>query len=410
MSRALPFSAARRAMSWRSSAGGGQPLAPRPEGELLWVHATSAERYVALCDLGRRLRAQRPDLTLMVTCEEALAAMAPPEGCGIAGGPLPPEQPAAVRAFLAHWRPDLCLWSGGALRPVLLKHCRDARIPALLVDVETADLPARKTRWLPDQSKRLMEFFAAILTPSETAAEQLRRSGLPAEKVLLTTRLRISATPPMCNYDELDRVQTDLGSRPVWLAAHAELPELPAILTAHRQALRHLHRMLLVIALRDYHDMEDARTAVEAEGLRLCNWEAGEELHDNTQVLLTLAEDLGLWYRAAPLTLMAGTLAGGTGGHNPLDAAALGSAVIHGPRTGPHAALYRRLQDAGAAVRVRTGGELAAEVIRLAAPDAAAQMALAGWQVVTEGAHLTDQLLERIQDLLDLRERQDAPV
>jgi 3-deoxy-D-manno-octulosonic-acid transferase len=353
---------------------------------------------------------QRPDLTLMVTCSEALTSMTPPEGCGIAAGRLPPEQPAAVRSFLSHWRPDLCLWSGGGFHPLLLKHCRDAGIPAILADVEATDLPARKTRWLPDQSRRLMDCFSAILTPSQPAQEQLRRAGVPADKIQLTARLRISASPPMCNEEELDRVQRDLGSRPVWLAAQTEPEELDQILTAHRKSLRHLHRMLLVIAMDDFQNMAAARAAVEEKGLRCCDWEAGEDLHDNTQVLLTVAEDLGLWYRAAPLTLMAGTLAGSTGGHNPLDAAALGTAVIHGPRTSSHAALYRRLQEAGAALRVRNGAELANEVIRLAAPDAAAQMALAGWQVVTEGAHLTDELLERIQDLLDLREGENASV
>lgn len=410
MSRALPFKAARQAMSWRAPAGGGPARPPRPDGELLWVHATSAERYVALCDVGRRLQAQRPDLSVMVTCEEALQSLPVPDGTAIAGGPLPQDQPGAVRAFLGHWKPDLCLWSGGTLRPVLLKHCHDSRIPALLVDVEAADLPARKTRWLPDQSKRLMEYFSAILTPSQSALEQLRRAGVPSDKLQLTTRLRISATPPICNEDELDRVQMDLGSRPVWLAAYADASELEVILAAHRAALRHLHRMLLVIAMADFREVEEARAAVEGAGLRLCDWEAGETLSDNTQVLLTVAEDLGLWYRAAPLTLMAGTLAAGPSGHNPLDAAALGSAVIHGPRISSHAALYRRLKEAGAAVRVRDGGELAKEVVRLAAPDAAAQMALAGWQVVTEGAHLTDQLLERIQDHLDLREGEHASV
>jgi 3-deoxy-D-manno-octulosonic-acid transferase len=35
------------------------------------------------------------------------------------------------------------------------------------------------------------------------------------------------------------------------------------------------------------------------------------------------------------------------------------------------------------------------------APDQAAAVALAGWQVVTEGAHLTDQLIDLIQDKLD---------
>ncbi len=346
----------------------------------------------------------------MITTEEPVNQMSPPQECCFSAGLLPPDQPTAVRSFLDHWRPDLCLWSGGDLRPALLKQCREQGIPALLVDIDPEELPERRRRWLPDQSRRLMETFAAILTPSEVTAETLKKAGVAADKVVLTTRLRISATPPLCNEDELDRVHQDLGSRPLWLAAHAETDEIPMILAAHRRALRRLHRMLLVITCEHPEMVADTRAEVEAAGLRLCDWDAGEDFHDNTQVLLTSAEDLGLWLRAAPVTLMAGTLLPGTGGQNPLDAAALGSAILHGACIDNHKLVYHRLTEAGAATAIATTKELAEGVIRLAAPDAAAEAALAGWQVVTEGAHLTDQLMERIQDLLDLREGSNAAV
>ena len=142
--------------------------------------------------------------------------------------------------------------------------------------------------------------------------------------------------------------------------------------------------------------------------MRFADWEAGEDLDDNTQVLLTSDEDLGLWYRVAPVSLLAGTLNGTKGGHNPMDAAALGSAILHGPAVGTHAPLYQRLTDAGAAQKVQGKDELTVQVIQLSAPDKAAEMALAGWQVVTEGAALTDYLLDRIHDMLDLRETHHA--
>ncbi len=91
----------------------------------------------------------------------------------------------------------------------------------------------------------------------------------------------------------------------------------------------------------------------------------------------------------------------GSGGHDPLVACALGSAILFGPNVRQHMEIYAALEQAGAAHRVRDARSLGAGVVSLLAPDIAATMALAGWQFVTEGAHLTDQVIDLIQDHLD---------
>ena len=44
----------------------------------------------------------------------------------------------------------------------------------------------------------------------------------------------------------------------------------------------------------------------------------------------------------------------------------------------------------------------------LLAPDQAADMALAGWQLLTEGAPQADALIEMVQDILDQRSADHA--
>jgi len=395
--------AASRAKTWR------KPLTadtrpPRPTGELIWAHVTNTERFLALGDLGQRLKTMRPDLSLIVTCEPGLACTSKPEGYDLIIGELPADQPADVRSFLNHWCPDICLWAGGNLRPVLMRACGERGINSLLIDIEAGELPARKSRWLPDKSRKLLDKFSGIMTPSSAAIAQMRRSGIAPTKVSLTSRLRLSSTLPAYHEDELSRMREKLGSRQVWLSAHTRPGEIETVFGAHRNALRLLHRLLLVLSMEQYSDLEAVRDMLHDTGLRWADWEAGEDLDDNTQVLLTCDEDLGLWYRVAPVSLLAGTLEKDKSGHNPMDAAALGSAILHGPYIGPHAPLYDRLTKAGAALEVQGKDELAVQIIQLSAPDKAAEMAVAGWQVVTESAKLTDLLLDKIQDMLDLRE------
>lgn len=379
----------------------------RPKGELLWIHATTTERYQALCDIGGRLKSLRPDLSVLASWEPGLQ-LTGTVGCDIPVGPLAEDTPTEVRDFLNHWQPDVCIWTGPPLRRVLLRQLRDRDVGVLLADLLAEEVPSRSSRWLPDQRKRLLDGLTYILTPSSDVRDQLLRVGYPGKQVELCDKLRISATPPGCNDDELSTMQQTLGSRPIWFAAHAKPAELPDLLAAHRTALRLLHRLLLVIALDDPDRLETARKTLQDSGLTFADWENGEEPEDLTQVLLTSGEDLGLWYRLSPVALLASSLDPAAQGQSPLDGAALGSALLHGPGIHAHRELYDRLSQAGAAQLIKTPSELAEAVVALSAPDKAAEMALAGWQSVTESAATTDKLLEMVQDLLDQREDSNA--
>lgn len=375
---------------------------------MLWVHATNIERYLALCDIGHRLKTMRPDLIVIATWETQMGEVPPVDGCDFAIGPLPDDQTSEAKAFLTHWRPDLCLWAGGNLRRHLLRQMRDQAISALLIDIRDDELPPRKLRWLPDQRHRMFSGFETIMTPSAAVHSQVMRGGFGPERVLLSSPLRVSTLPPNCHPEDQTTLQQMLGSRPVWLGAHVQLEELPLLLEAHRIALRHLHRLLLVVAIDNPGCHARAENLLRASGLQCADWTAGEEPDDYTQILLAACEELGLWYRIAPISLMASSLLSHMPGQSPLDALALGSVVLHGPGFDQHKQIYQQLAQLKASEQISSAQELAEMVIHLSAPDLAAEMALSGWMAVTEGAAMTDELIERVQDILDRRENENA--
>jgi 3-deoxy-D-manno-octulosonic-acid transferase len=98
---------------------------------------------------------------------------------------------------------------------------------------------------------------------------------------------------------------------------------------------------------------------------------------------------------------MGGSLGEGHTGRNPFEAAALGSAVLYGPNARRFVPFYRRLEEAGAAKLVGDEKSLGAAVTRLIAPDQAAAMAHAGWDVVSQGAAVTDRVIDLVQAGLD---------
>ncbi|WP_051927611.1 3-deoxy-D-manno-octulosonic acid transferase [Ruegeria halocynthiae] len=395
--------AAYRVLSWGVPYSADHPLFPRPDGELIWVHINDPDRLRAVVDFCRRLQQARPELSVLLSAPPE-ADLTRWENCEYPMVNLPLEKTGAARAFLDHWRPDVGLWVGGGLMPNVITRADERAIPLILIEAQVDIKVARGARWLPDITRYTFDCFRRIFATTPETARHLRRLGVSARKVNESPALHVSPNPRPWPEDELIEMNHALAGRPVWLAACVRDKEFISILSAHRQAMRMLPRLALVLHVADTAEAMPLHRRLESMDLRCVNWDDSGQIEDTTQVILSaVSEDLGLWHRVSAVTFMGGSLERGAGGHDPLVATALGSAIIHGPFVDRHQQLYDQLNRAGAARVVRTATELGDSVVELLAPDRAADMALAGWQVVTEGAPQADQMIDLVQDYLDQR-------
>ncbi|MEM7318367.1 MAG: glycosyltransferase N-terminal domain-containing protein, partial [Pseudomonadota bacterium] len=217
MGRSLSL-AAYRALTWRGARPADGSMPSRPKGELLWVHVTTQQRFVAVGDLCRRLLAQRSGLNVLFTCpSEASRAFWDKPSAMLTVAPA--DHLNAARAFLDHWKPNLCLWSGGELRPNVINQTANRNIPMILMDVGEVDLQVHRHRWLPDLTRTTLEFFDTILVNGEQTARQMQRSGVRSSKISVSAELRVSPNPTPWPEEELNQTTATLGGRPVWLAA-----------------------------------------------------------------------------------------------------------------------------------------------------------------------------------------------
>lgn len=373
----------------------------RPHGELLWIHAAEDGSLATVLDLARRLVAHRYGLHVLITCVaktdltcDHITVSAPPS-----------EHPNDVAAFLDHWHPNVGLWLWGDLQPNLILKAAEMGIPLYLANAGQDGFDSRRERWLPEVARDVLSHFEAILVRSDAAMARLSKLGRHLDTLEQTAALLPGGQALPYVHSDFDDLGQVLSGRPVWLAASLQPNEVSVVLAAHRHALRLSHRLLLVLNPASEGQTEDCLRQLAAEGLRTARWEDGDTLDDNCQVLLATAQDeLGLWYRVAPLSFLGRSLSSGHGGLDPYQAAALGTAILYGPNVGRHLSSYSRLAAAGAARIVNDAGALGVAVARLISPDHAASMAMAGWDIVSEGAAVTDHVIDLIQTALDARE------
>ena len=380
----------------RREPGEGASRPPRPAGRLIWLHAPGEGLVSPMRALARRL-VEEDGLPVLLT-----APVEMPPLQGVILQPPPVDSPVDARAFLDHWRPEIALFAGGQLRPAVMHEAGERQIPMLLVNAKAPAFLRERDGWYPGLMRSALVRFRAILAVDEAAARAFRKGGAALSAVAVTGRMEEEGVVLPGLEAERTALARLLAARPVWFAAGVTEAEEEAVLQAHRKALQHSHRLLLILISKD-----PARAAIlaarfEAEGWAVAQRAQDEEPEPEIEVFIAdNPAEYGLWYRLAPVTFLGGSLFGKGPTRNPMEPAALGSAILHGPRTGTAGPVFVRLGAARATRAVASASDLGDALGDLLAPDRAARLAQAAWGVVSEGAEVTEGVLFRIRAIMD---------
>lgn len=380
-----------------------QNAPPRPKGRLVWINAGTARAVPACLELFRRLRHDEPDLCAILT---TTFATFPPDECpeGLHMMHAPDDRLSIVRRFLAHWDPDCLIWVGGAFRPTLIEQSHMNGVPTMSIDAPDSPQTLAIPQKIPGLKTATMSLFEHVFSASAGQSIAWHRAGLNGDNIEVLGYLEEGATAPAFDEIELDALSSEIGTRPVWYAATIAAGEISDVIRAHKAALRRAHRLLLIVSTSDPDMVPLIETHCADQDLKTVTRDSRAAISEAIQVVIVTAGDEdGLWYRLAPVSFLGQSIING-GGSDPYPAAIFGSAIIHGPNIAHFKSGYTRFRAAKATRLVKCGTTLGDAVNELLAPDSAALMASAAWDVCSTGAEMTDRVAAMIQDILDLRE------
>lgn len=342
----------RRVRAGKETAGNlprrlGYDLAPRPLGQLVWLHGASVgESEIALA-LGKALAAARPDLDLLLTSQTLTSAcrleprLSPRARYQIA----PVDTPGAAQRFVTHWRPDLAVFCEGDIWPNLLGALERRGTAIALVNARmTAGSLRRWERW-PASARQVFSRFDTLLAADQATADGLTR--IIGQPVVTPGNIKAAIPPPPADPTTLSAFrETFLKAAPCFVAASTHAGEEALVLDAW-QAAGCPGR--LVLAPRHPERGGEIASMLAARGLAYIqrSRDAGVPPPDHVLLADTLGE-LGLWYGLADLVYLGGGHTPGIGGHNPFEPVRLGAPVVSGPRVHNFEAVMQRFAEAGA--------------------------------------------------------------
>ncbi|QIL19833.1 lipid IV(A) 3-deoxy-D-manno-octulosonic acid transferase [Thermomonas sp. HDW16] len=368
----------------------------------LWLHAVSVGEVNAAAPLVTRLLQDHPGLRLVVTTitptgSERVQAL---WGDAVVHVYLPYDLPGAVARFLDQFKPKLALIVETELWPNLLFACRDRGIPAYILNARLSARSLRGYRVLGPLIRRALRGVSLIAAQSEDDGKRFIKLGAQPQRVKVIGNLKFD-TLPVDDTDFVRELRHHRGIGTVWIAASTHEDEEVAVLEAHRMVLQAHPDALLLWAPRHPERFRAVAQRAAEVGFMVATRSEQRWPRPGTQVFVvdTLGE-LVKFYACAKIAFVGGSLQA-IGGHNLLEPAATGTAILSGPHLHNFADIAKRLLEADAMRIVEDAPALAAALLELFTDeDVRERMAASAQQLLLAGRGALERTMALIEPAL----------
>jgi len=349
---------------WRERFG----RAPQPPAPgAIWVHAVSLGEVQAATPLIKRLRRLYPERPILVTTTTPTGSQRVLQVFRqeVLHCYLPYDIPWFVSRFLDRIQPELVIIMETEIWPNLLAVCAQRQIPLLLANARLSARSAagyRRVKWL---IRPALQNISLIAAQEATDAERFLALGAHKEVVKITGNIKFDVRIP-ASVQEHGHVFRRLWGvdRPVWVAASTHEGEEELMLKAQARIRAELPAALLVLVPRHPERFAKVAAMIRRQEMPLVMRSESKPCTQETAVFLgDSMGELPILLSAADAAFIGGSLVT-HGGHNALEAAALGLPVVFGPYMFNFTEISRLLLERQAAVQISGWRELATLMIR----------------------------------------------
>lgn len=355
-------------------------------GHDLWIHAVSVGETIAARPVVDEILRRRPATSIVFTTTtitgQAQARRLFPEATVTY---FPFDFAMSVKRFLAHHAPRAFATMETEIWPNVTRLARARGLRLLLANGRISDRSFPRYRAMRPVVARVLRKYERILAREETDRARFIAIGAAPEAVETTGNVKFDYLP-----DERPLefpIEQIIDGRKVLILA-STMPGEDEILIPEAARLRD---WLVIVAPRKPERFELVAALLPVDAVRRSS------LVDRRSSFLLLDSigELGRVYRYATAAFIGGSLLPGVGGHNPIEAAAVGVPVCFGPYMSNFREIAATFLREGAVAEVRAP----ADVMAFAATDNAA-MGERGRRVVEQNRGAAARTAARIVELL----------
>jgi len=362
-------------------------------GADIWLHAVSAGESIAAAPLIEALLAQGHTLVLSTTTPTGRAQLMRQFSgrAVICYGPFDLQR--CSKRFLNQVRPNLALMIETEIWPNWMAACASREIPVALLNARLSERSFRGYQKLGSMMGATLRQFSWIAVQSTVHAARFKALGAAPDRLSVTGSIKADQVLPADFRAQVAVIQEKLAHRTLLLAASTHPGEEQMLLAAFK-VLKAKHPQLLMVLVPRHVQRAAELQAMSAQLGLIQSLADKDHFTDETDVVIVnVMGQLLYWYGASTVTFVGGSLVP-HGGHNFLEPALCGCAIVTGPWVFNFEAQAEQFQKQAALTLVNDESELIEALERLLVdPVIRKVQADRARQLVDESRGALDQLL-----------------
>ena len=376
--------------------------------ESIWVHAVSVGEVLSARPLISELRACYPKLRLFLSTTtltgQQLARRSVPDVDAVFYFPF--DWTITARRTLNVVKPRLFVMTETEIWPNLLRECRRRGVRTLMVNGRISYRSFPRYRLIRPFMKRVLADIDRFCVQGEETSRRLIELDADPARIIVTGSLKFdsleSSPTPGRGRERVLRFFRVPPTRPVIIAGSTLKGEEEPVIRAFNRVRASGVNALLVIAARHPERFDEVERLCRHEGLtvvRRTELAIDADPRADAVVLDTIGE-LAQLYQIATVVFVGGSLVP-AGGHNILEPALYGKPVVFGPHMQNFGDIAETFLSNGAAIQIRTAGELQETMLSLIGdPVRRERVGAAARALVESNRGARDRTLAVIRDLL----------
>ena len=341
--------------------------------DVIWFHAVSVGEAEALFPLVKQIQLQHPDEKLLITTttptgSARVKAVMREDAEHVY---LPYDMPDAINRFMRCFRPKMAVIMETEIWPNLFACCGRNEVPLYIINARLSEKSANGYQKITALVSQALGNVKLIAAQTEDDAKRFLAIGAKTEKVRTLGNIKFDVDVPSEVIRQGEQLKADLFSgRFVWLIASTHKDEEFIFLEIYNEIKREIPELLLVVVPRHPERFGEVKKLCDRYGLAVVTRTSGGPCYQSTDVYLadTMGE-LKMLYSASDVAFIGGSMVP-VGGHNILEAAAVGTPVLFGPYMANFKAIAEGVLIQGAAVQCQNKDEIIQTIIALYADSA----------------------------------------
>ena len=338
------------------------PTVKRRKGKIIWFHGASVGEILSIVPIIKYYEKKKSVDQILVTSSTVSSSyvLKKFKFKKTVHQFYPIDHFLFTKNFLNYWKPSLAIFIESEIWPYMFKNLQNKKIPLILLNARIT----KKTfnRWFKINffSKLIFKMITVAYPQNNETRYFLKK--INTKKINLIGNLKFAENPEENLKIKNKKLQSEFNKNKIWVASSTHKNEEIFCAYAHKELKKKIKNLITIIIPRHIHRANEIASEMKKINLNIAFHSSKIKTLKNIDIyIVDTFGETKLFHKISSTVFLGGSIIK-RGGQNPLEAARLGSKILHGPNTDNFKDVYKHLELLNIAKKINTPLQLASSI------------------------------------------------